>query len=107
MELIVSLITAHLIGDFVLQNNFLAQNKGKNKLILFVHSWLWCVSIVLAFILNGISINIIDFMFLFLMHAYIDNWKCKQPKEKMGMLLWFDQAIHLFQIAMVLLNKIR
>lgn len=39
IELVV-LLTAHLFGDFVFQNDFLAKNKGDNIFIMCVHCYL-------------------------------------------------------------------
>ena len=45
-------VLAHLIGDFVLQNDFIASNKGKNDYILIVHCLLYIAPFALIFSLT-------------------------------------------------------
>lgn len=49
IERIFVLLICHMIGDYVLQNNFLATTKGSNWYHLFVHSALYTVPFYLAF----------------------------------------------------------
>lgn len=43
IEKIVILIMCHLIGDYVLQIDFIAKTKGQNLYHLFVHCALYCL----------------------------------------------------------------
>lgn len=45
LHTIVLIVLCHLIGDYVLQCDFIAQTKGKNWYHLFVHCALYCVPI--------------------------------------------------------------
>lgn len=46
---IVLIILCHLMGDYVLQCDFIAQTKGKNWYHLFVHCALYCVPLLAVF----------------------------------------------------------
>ena len=43
------LIFCHLVGDYVLQSNFLAVTKGENWYHLFVHCALYCLPFFIVF----------------------------------------------------------
>ena len=49
LHTIVLVVLCHLIGDYVLQCDFIAQTKGKNWYHLFVHCALYCVPFLIAF----------------------------------------------------------
>lgn len=49
LHTIVLIVLCHLIGDYVLQCDFIAQTKGKNWYHLFVHCALYCVPFLIAF----------------------------------------------------------
>lgn len=46
MTLPVSLLIAHFVGDFLLQNDWMALNKSKNRLALFSHAYIYSVMIM-------------------------------------------------------------
>lgn len=48
MELIYKLIVCHFIGDYVLQNDFLAKTKGTNWWHLIAHCFLYSLPFYLA-----------------------------------------------------------
>lgn len=99
LELFVCLFLAHLVADFVLQNNRICEDKVERKwrslnlyvhvIIVFALSWLvsfnvsfwWCAAII------GVS------------HFFIDLWKSfRQEKVE-----WFvmDQVLHLAVLAII------
>lgn len=43
MNKLILLVFCHLVGDYVLQNDFIAKNKGSNWYHLFVHCALYCL----------------------------------------------------------------
>ena len=45
----VLIVLCHLIGDYVLQVDFIASTKGKNWYHLFVHCALYCVPFLIVF----------------------------------------------------------
>ena len=48
-ELIYKLIFCHLIGDYVLQSDFIAKSKGENMYHLLVHCFLYAVPFYIIF----------------------------------------------------------
>ena len=56
---IILLIVCHLLGDYVLQNDFIAKSKGSNWYHLFVHCAIYLVPFIVVF---GLSWKI---LFLF------------------------------------------
>ena len=38
-------IVGHLVGDYILQNNYLAMNKKKNSWVCFLHCYLYTLSV--------------------------------------------------------------
>jgi hypothetical protein len=48
-ELIYKLIFCHLIGDYVLQNDYIAKTKGENMYHLLVHCFLYAVPFYVVF----------------------------------------------------------
>lgn len=81
---VLNLILCHLIGDYVLQSDFIANTKGKNIYHLLVHCALYCVPFI---VLYGYDIKAI---FLFMTHFIIDV-----SKAKYNLISYFqDQMLH-------------
>jgi hypothetical protein len=49
IDLIFKLICCHLVGDYVLQSDFIAKTKGENWYHLFVHCVLYCLPFYVCF----------------------------------------------------------
>ena len=71
VEMVLQLIGCHLIGDYVLQSEFLATTKGKNYYHLFVHCFLYCIPFCFVF---GFSAHIVS---IFVVHLVVDNLKAR------------------------------
>lgn len=71
LEKIVILIMCHLIGDYVLQSDFIATTKGNNWYHLFVHSALYCVPFAIMFGINDLL------AYIFAQHFMIDSFKAR------------------------------
>jgi hypothetical protein len=101
---ILYLILAHLIGDYVMQTDFLAKVKGQNNFILFVHCAIWTLVCVVALDLLHIF-QWWQLPWLLLSHIAMDWIKChKMPAEhSLGWCLWVDQAFHIFSLAVCLI----
>lgn len=88
MSVFVCLVACHLIGDYVLQSDFIAKTKGENWYHLFVHSALYCVPFIIMFGLNR------GIVFLFGSHMAVDA-----AKERCHLMPYAaDQAWHYFSI---------
>lgn len=84
VEKIITIILCHLVGDYALQSNYLAANKGKNWYLLLVYSALYCIPFIFAF---GISIYV---GIIFTIHVIVDALKARY--DKIG--IWEDQIMH-------------
>ena len=74
IKVMIDLILCHLIGDYVLQLDFIANTKGKNWYHLFVH----CMLYILPFrIVYGADWRLIV---LFTTHIIIDALKARYKK---------------------------
>lgn len=74
IEKIIQLIMCHLIGDYVLQIDFIAKSKGDNWYHLFVHCALYVLPFYIAF---GLDYRI---FVLFGTHILVDALKARYKK---------------------------
>jgi hypothetical protein len=100
------ILSAHFIGDWALQNRWMADNKGKYWEILFAHCFIYTASLTIAFqYLNLFSLKFIPFIFI--SHFLIDKFSCylysKSKKEAMRYVLWIDHLCHFFVILGVII----
>ena len=84
MDNVIHLILCHLVGDYVLQCDFIAKTKGYNFYHLFVHCALYCLPFVLLY---GIDWKI---GILFASHIIIDVLKARFNKIS----YIIDQILH-------------
>lgn len=71
MENITKLVLCHLLGDYVLQNDYIANTKGTNWYHIFVHCALYCLPFTYYF---GINYKL---TILFIAHIVIDSLKAR------------------------------
>lgn len=74
IEKIFLLVICHLLGDYVLQSDFIAQTKGKNWYHLFIHCALYILPFYIAF---GCDWRIFA---LFVAHIVVDPLKARYGK---------------------------
>lgn len=67
------IVFCHLLGDYVLQSDFIAKTKGKNMYHLWVHCMLYCLPFTLAFP----DMHWKTFCILFGTHMFTDFLKAK------------------------------
>ena len=91
IELLVKIILCHLVGDYVLQCDFIAQTKGNNWYHLFVHCALYILPFYLCF---GFDWRL---AVLFISHIIIDPLKARWGKITYDQ----DQTLH-YVIAAIL-----
>ena len=84
LHTIVLIVLCHLIGDYVLQCDFIAQTKGKNWYHLFVHCALYCISFLVVF---GWTWQL---AVIFISHLIIDPLKARWNK----ITYTTDQTLH-------------
>lgn len=73
-EILLKLLFCHLIGDYVLQSDFIAKTKGENWYHLFVHCVLYCLPFYLVF---GVTWHL---AVIFITHMLIDPMKARYNK---------------------------
>lgn len=90
---ILNIIMCHLIGDYVLQCDFIAKTKGQNWYHLFVHCLLYCVPFYIVF---GFTWQL---PIVFIVHVVTDTLKARWNKITYIQ----DQIIH-YVIALIYLT---
>jgi hypothetical protein len=83
-EVLLKVIFCHLVGDYVLQGDFIAKTKGENWYHLFVHCALYCLPFYIVF---GCTLQLI---IIFLTHIFIDALKAMYKVLSYTT----DQALH-------------
>lgn len=103
-----ALVFAHLLADYPLQGDFLANMKGKNHIILISHAGIWTGCIAVAGLLVGLNIGLLDIAILFIVHTVADWLKATNKLYyknfdalKGGLLI--DQSIHVLQIVLLMI----
>lgn len=81
---VINLIMCHLVGDYVLQIDFIAKSKGDNFYHLLVHCVLYCLPFYVVF---GLVWQLIP---LLVLHIIIDLLKAKYKLIP----YWLDQLLH-------------
>jgi hypothetical protein len=66
-----SAIIGHLVADYLLQFDFIAENKKKNSLICALHCLIWASCVCLL----GDIWNVTIFSVLFITHYIQDRWQ--------------------------------
>lgn len=104
------LLFAHLLADYPLQGEFLANMKGKNHIVLASHAGIWTGTICTALWLMGIPVTPFDVAWLFGVHAVQDYLKAKpvgiyKKLNPLGKGLLLDQLVHILQIIILIAYK--
>lgn len=84
METFFLLIMCHLVGDYVLQSDFIAKTKGQNWYHLLVHCSLYVLPFYICF---GLTLKL---AYLFVVHVIVDSLKARYGKIN----YINDQALH-------------
>jgi hypothetical protein len=101
---VIYLILAHLIGDYVMQTEFLAKTKGRNNFILLVHVTIWTLVCIITLDLLHLY-QWWHLPWLMITHMAMDWVKCHKmpPEHDLGWCLWVDQSVHLASLFICLL----
>lgn len=110
MNLFTWLIVGHLVGDFLLQTNWMAARKTTNYLALFVHVTVYTLCVV-AFALPAGGISFEAAALIFLTHSILDRRKFVQfwirTVNRVEGVQWLtiasDQCWHILVLALVTL----
>ena len=93
-EKIFLLVMCHIVGDYVLQTDFIAKTKGENWYHLVVHCLLYCVPFYFVF---GWCWQL---YVVFLAHVVVDSLKARWKVINYVT----DQVLHYCTLAVYLLN---
>lgn len=111
MTLFEVLFLAHLVGDFLLQNGWMAANKAKKWLPLLVHCTVYTLVLVIAakFFSPGPSLSLPAIALIFFGHIILDRrtfvaWWVRHIQTAKGqeagwLSIVTDQILHLLIIA--------
>ncbi|MCK5612596.1 DUF3307 domain-containing protein [Candidatus Pacearchaeota archaeon] len=100
------LIFAHYIGDFALQKEWIALNKGKYWYTMLCHGMIWTACICVALQCNGLF-DMGKASFLWVGHVACDQWAFNARKrlpEDRNFPTWHfyvDQTWHIIQCLIV------
>ncbi|MFN3871940.1 MAG: DUF3307 domain-containing protein [Ignavibacterium sp.] len=99
IKILVPLIAAHFLGDFILQTD--QDVKEKNKTLTFVKH-LFIITI-LSYLLLGLFDNYLIAVFILVTHTIIDIIKLKIKKDNIWIFLT-DQSAHIFVLIIISIN---
>lgn len=92
MEKLLELIFCHFIGDYFLQTDYLAANKGQDFYIMLAHCILYCAPFYLLF---GC---VYQLAYIFLVHLIVDTLKARYKMFGLAT----DQLLHLLAMLLYL-----
>ena len=100
---------AHATGDYLFQTPHLAECKGKDNYVLFIHSILYSCGIMFVSYLMSYSVSLTQLVVISITHFPIDYVKARgiTPKyfgEKYA--LYIDQIIHYIILILVFKMKL-
>lgn len=99
LETVIFVIFGHFIGDFALQSEWIAKNKGLYWYVLLAHGMIWTGVISGILLFFGIF-TLWKPVFLLIGHISMDKWKASKPPETW----WYiypDQLWHIIQCLIV------
>lgn len=110
MEIFSWLIVGHLVGDFLLQSNWMAINKTRNLLPLVVHSLVYTGAVGLFALLGG-GLSLPALAIIFIFHILLDNrvfvglWvkHINGAEDILWLRIMVDQSWHILILALVTL----
>ncbi len=107
-EAIMWLIFAHFIGDWALQNRWMADNKGKYKEVMFAHCMIYTACCAMALRYVGIGEKVLMWsIWICISHYIIDYWKCwiEEGKGIVLKYLYWDHGAHFGILAGILFSE--
>lgn len=103
--MLLKILFAHSLGDYFLQTDYLAMNKGKDNYILCIHAILYTFAVSLIF---GNEISQLWYWLILLTHILVDYIKARGITSKaMGdkNALILDQSMHFLTLVLALVIK--
>lgn len=111
MSLFAYLVLGHLVGDYLLQNSWMAMNKANKWIPLLVHCLIYTLSIVVAMLFGDFTLSWIVIAIVFVSHVFLDKrffvvwWVrtimgVKNP-EGNWLVIMVDQVFHLLVLGCI------
>lgn len=88
---IIKVIMCHFVGDYFMQTEYMAREKGKDWYVLFAHCVCYCVPFAVVY---GCDIKI---LVLLVSHIVADALKARYNM----MSIWEDQYFHLLMVILI------
>ena len=92
---IILIFWLHFIADFVLQSNWMAENKSKNNVALLVHVFVYSIPMLVF----GIEFAALNLLLHFITDWVTSRWSKHYWKKgevhNFFVVIGFDQAIHM------------
>lgn len=104
--MLLTTIMAHMFGDYFLQTDYLAMNKGKDNYILLVHCFLYGLGVYGVYLLFGFQLSIIDLLIIIGLHILMDYIKARGITPKYLGNQWslvLDQVVHYLALLFILM----
>lgn len=106
MNLLLTTIMAHMFGDYFLQTDYLAGNKGKDNYILLVHCILYGLGVYSVCLLFGNKLSTIDVLIVVGLHIPMDYIKARGITPNLMGNKWsliLDQIVHYATLLFILM----
>lgn len=93
---VIFLCFVHWVGDFVMQNDWMASNKSKNNYALSAHVFTYCAVFLFVLMANGNNgLTIIEFVGI----NGIIHWAVDYVTSRINAKLWANNQIHNFFVS--------
>lgn len=112
MNLFTYLLLGHLVGDYLLQNTWMAMNKANKWIPLLTHCVLYTLSLVAAMVVGGFSLSYLAIAVIFVSHVFLDKrtfvlWWVRiimevHKPEGNWLTIVVDQVFHLLVIGAII-----
>lgn len=93
------LLAAHMVGDFILQTNWMAVNKTKNLTALFIHCALYTICFFPVIVGRDKMDGLIFLLLIFVTHMAVDHARWASDKDWPPKPILVDQTIHIVILA--------
>ena len=111
MNLFTYLLLGHLVGDYLLQNSWMAMNKANKWIPLLTHCLIYTLSLVIAMIISGFPFSWMVVAVIFVSHVFLDRrvfvmWWTKRimgvkAPEGNWLTIMTDQVFHLLILGFI------
>lgn len=98
VTLLALLVSAHFIGDFAFQSQWMAENKGKLWEVNAYHVLVYTATIFLVAAMAGFTLPLIALAGIAVSHFLFDTMKARWGLVKT---IWLDQILHLLVLAAI------